>query len=83
MADRRTLHINKLEDFISWLIEDGWEIEEVRGDYEVLRARKSGRKHPLIVYTKLESKEKPHLSLMDRDIGVVMAYLRDRKEKKR
>lgn len=83
MADRCTLHVKKLEDFKQWLVEDGWEIVEPRGDYEVLRAKKPGRMNPLMVYTKLESKEKPHLSLMDRDIGVVRAYLRDRKEKKK
>lgn len=75
MANRHMLHINKLEDFKEWLVKDGWEIEEPKGNYEVLRARKAGRKNPLIVYTKTDTKE--HLSLMDRDGGVVGAFLRD------
>lgn len=79
MADRSRLHINKLEDFMKWLIKDGWKFEEPEGTWEVLRARKEGRQNPLIVYTKMNAKE--HLSVMDRDSGVIGAYLRDCKEK--
>ena len=75
MANRHTLHISKLEDFKKWLVKDGWEIEEPKGIYEVLRARKYGRQNPLIVYTKADVKE--HLSVMDRDSGVIGAFLRD------
>lgn len=80
MANRHTLHISKLEDFKKWLVKDGWEIEEPKGIYEVLRARKLGRKNPLIIYTKSDAKE--HLSLMDRDSSVVGAFLRDCKKPK-
>ena len=75
MANRNTLHISKLDAFREWLINDGWEIEEPKGIWEFLRARKSGRKHPLIVYAKYDVKE--HFSLLDRDVGVVRAFLRD------
>ena len=80
MADRHRLHISKLEDFKEWLIKDGWNIEEPKGTWEVLRVRKSGRKNPLIVYTKKDAKE--HFSVMDRDSGVLCAYLRDSKKTK-
>ena len=80
MADRSRLHINKLDDFKEWLIKDGWDIEEPKGTWEVLRARKSGRKNPLIVYTKIDAKE--HLSVMDRDSGVIGEFLRDSKKPK-
>lgn len=75
MANRHTLHISKLEDFKKWLVKDGWEIEEPKGNYEVLRARKYGRQNPLIVYAKADVKE--HLSVMDRDSGVIGAFLKD------
>ena len=78
MADRSRLHINKLDAFSEWLIKDGWKLEEPKGAYEVLRARKDGRKNPLIVYTKLEAKE--HLSVMDRDCDVLGAFLKSAKE---
>ena len=80
MANRHMLHISKLEDFKDWLVKDGWKIEEPKGIYEVLRARNAGRKNPLIVYTKADAKE--HLSIMDRDGGVVGAFLRDCKKTK-
>lgn len=80
MANRHTLHISKLEDFKKWLVKDGWDIEEPKGIYEVLRARKTGRRSPLIVYRKADVKE--HLSIMDRDVGVVRAFLRDCKKTK-
>lgn len=80
MADRSRLHISKLEDFKEWLEKDGWEIGEPKGTWEVLRARKSGRQNPLIVYTKMNAKE--HLSVMDRDSGVIGAFLRDSKKPK-
>lgn len=78
MANRHTLHISKLEDFKKWLVKDGWKIEEPKGVYEVLRARKQGRQNPLIVYTKADAKE--HLSIMDRDSGIVGAFLMDCKK---
>lgn len=78
MANRHTLHISKLEDFKKWLVKDGWKIEEPKGVYEVLRARKQGRENPLIIYTKADAKE--HLSIMDRDSGIVGAFLMDCKK---
>ena len=80
MADRSRLHISKLEDFKAWLLKDGLDIEEPKGTWEVLRARKPGRNNPLIVYTKMDAKE--HLSVMDRDSGVIGAFLRDSKKPK-
>lgn len=80
MANRSRLHISKLEDFKAWLLKDGWSIEEPKGTWEVLRARKSDRKNPLIVYTRMDAKE--HLSVMDRDSGVIGAFLRDSKKSK-
>lgn len=78
MANRNTLHISKLDAFKEWLVKDGWELEEPKGRYEVLRARMPGRKNPLLVYEKLDAKE--HLSLLDRDTGVIGAFLRDSKK---
>lgn len=78
MANRQTLHIKHLEEFKVWLIKDGWKIEEPKGFYEVLRARKEKRQFPLIVYKKDAAKQ--HLSLMERDMRVVRAFLKERKK---
>lgn len=75
MANRNTLAITNLDDLRDWLIDDGWEIQETKGDYEVLRATKAGRRHPLIIYKKIDAKI--HLSVLDRDMGVIRAYIRN------
>ena len=80
MANRHTLHISKLNSFKEWLVNDGWQLEEPKGIYEVLRARKAGKKNPLIIYKKSDAKE--HLSLLDRDCGVIGAFLRDYRKTK-
>lgn len=74
MADRSRLHISKLEDFKLWLEKEGWKIEQPKGIWEVLRARKEGRQFPLIVFKKMNAKE--HLSVSEKDIGVLNAFLR-------
>lgn len=82
MANRSILAVSKLEDFKNWLIFKGWKIAETKDYFEVLRAVKEGRKNPLIVYKRLSTdngKELVHLSVLDRDIGVVNAYLRSRR----
>lgn len=77
MANRALLHRNKIEDFKGWLQADGWQIEEPKGIYEVVRARKGDRK-PLIVYTR-DNKGNEHITVQSRDEGVVRAYIRDRR----
>lgn len=77
MANRKLLHRNKIEDFKSWLQADGWQIEQTKGIYEIVRAKKGDRK-PLIVYTR-DSKGSEHITVQSRDEGVVRAYIRDRR----
>ncbi len=80
MANRHTLPVIYYEDFKAWLVTDGWQIQEPKGDYEVLRATKNGRKHPLLVYCRNATnggKELVHYTVLDRDMGVVMAFLKD------
>ena len=75
MANRHTLHSNKLYAFSKWLIKTGWTIEEPKGIWEVLRAKKAGRQNPLIVYQKIN---KEHLSVLDRDIDVIKRFLQEK-----
>lgn len=72
MANRHTLHKSKLTTFRDWLISDGWKIEDTKGFYEVLRAKKG--KRVLIVYERFDMKE--HYSLADRDCPIVRQFLR-------
>lgn len=81
MANRSLLHRSKVEDFKSWLQEDGWQIEQTKGIYEIVRATKGTRK-PLIVYTR-DNKGKEHITVQERDVPVVRAYIRDRRREGR
>lgn len=79
MACRYILHFSHLEEFEDYLVDRGWHIEPTKGIYEVLRARKTGRQFPLIIYKKASAKE--HLTYMDRDHDVVIDFLRSRRER--
>lgn len=75
MANRNTLSVNQMEKFKAYLVADGWELQEPKGDYEVLRATKEGRKHPLIVYFR-HSNSLVHYTVLDRDMPIVRAFLK-------
>lgn len=79
MANRHTLSVNILDKFKEWLVADGWQIQETKGYYEVLRATKESRKHPLIVYFKHNNNSGgnlAHYTVSDRDMGVVREFLK-------
>lgn len=80
MANRSTLAVSKLDDFKEWLKTDGWDIQETKGFWEVLRATKKGRKRPIIIYKRIDTNsgtELVHYTVEDRDMGVVRAFLKD------
>ena len=81
MANRHLLAINKLEDFRNWLLKNGWQIEETKGKYEVLRARKSTEKLPLIVYKK-DKDGLIHLSVSDWNTKYVADFINSKKDNK-
>lgn len=84
MANRNTLSANHIDDFKAWLVADGFTLHDPTGFYEVIRATKPGRKHVFFVYRRsyLEGgKARDHFTVADRDMGVVRAFLRDRRNK--
>lgn len=81
MANRHLLAVNKLEEFKNWLIENNWKIEKTKGNYEVLRARKSTEKLPLIVYKK-DKDGLVHLSVSDWNTKYVYEFINDNKSNK-
>lgn len=85
MANRNTLSENHIEDFKVWLIADGYTLHEPKGFYEVIRATKPNRKYPFIAFRKIQAGGgdwNKHLSVADRDMGVVRAFLRDQRQQK-
>lgn len=82
MADRHTLAVSQLDDFKKWLEIDGWVIQKPKGFWEVLRAIKADRKSPLILYRRTATNKGfslVHYTVKDRDMGVVCAFLKDKK----
>lgn len=72
MAERGILHQSKLRNLSIWLTDDGWKLEQPKGQYEVLRATKE--KRTFLVYAKADAKE--HYTIPDNCISVFMAYLK-------
>lgn len=86
MANRHTLALTSLDDFKTFLLSRGFTINAPKGDYEVLRASKEGRKHPVILYRRLTNRngsELVHLTVMDRDSYVVRDYIRNKANKEK
>jgi len=78
MASRNILHRNKLESFKEYLISKGWVMQDTKGIYEVLRAvNPKVMKRPLIIYS---GRSKEHLSVDDRDFGIVRDYINHRED---
>lgn len=80
MAQRCLLHRTKLKQFEEWLVEHEWKIEETKGFYEVLRARKSGRLKPLIIYMRLDTTE--HYTVTDDGVQVVRNFIKETRRTK-
>ena len=79
MANRHTLHINAIDDFKQWLVSDGWELQTLKGDYEVIRAKKG--KRTFIAFKRLKDNLQ-HLSTTDKDARVVYAYIKAKRGRK-
>lgn len=79
MKNRTTVRHGMLPDLKRYLEQNGWKIEEPKGNYEVLRARKSGYPRPLIVYDR--SSGGCGYSIDERDAKVYKAWKLDRKKR--
>lgn len=73
MAERCLLHKNKLELLKWWLSSRGYEIQNTKGIYEVLRAKK--RKETIIIFEKDRAKE--HLTVQQKDHKLIRQFIRE------
>ena len=73
MAVRELLHKSKLARFSGWLTDQGWTIQEPKGEYEVLRATKP-KQDTLIIWSRMEAKE--HLSVPDKWVPTVRKFIK-------
>lgn len=77
VAERCLLHKNKLELFKGWLSLKGYEIQDTKGDYEVLRAKKNN--DTVIIFRKFNAKE--HLTVQQKDRKLIQQFIWERKDK--
>lgn len=75
MAERCLLHKNKLEALKTWLVSKGYEIMQIKGDFEVIRAKKD--RDTVIIYKRLDAKE--HLTVQQKDYSLVRQFIRETK----
>lgn len=73
MAERCLLHKNKLELLKWWLSSRGYEIQNTKGIYEVLRAKKG--KNTIIIFEKDRAKE--HLTVQQKDDKLIRQFIRE------
>lgn len=71
MAQRCLLHISKLDNFKDFLTLNKYEIQDCKGLYEVLRAKKD--KDTIIIFKKDRAEE--HLSVQNKDIKLVKKFI--------
>lgn len=76
MAERCLLHKNKLDLFKWWLSSKGYEIQQPKGTYEVLRAKKD--KNTIIIFQKDKAKE--HLTVQQKDYSLIRQFIKESKE---
>lgn len=70
---RCLLHKNKLELFANWLKDNGYNVVETKGIYEVLRATKD--KETVIIFTRDNAKE--HYTVQGKDYALVKQFIRE------
>lgn len=76
MADRATLHRNKLVAFAEWAEGQGYEREKTHGEHEVLRLRKlqSPSVPPLLFFVRIGG---DHVTIPDKAHGLVRRFIRE------
>lgn len=79
MKNRTTLKHGMLIDFRDFLERCGWNFEKTKGQYEVLRASKKGRKRLLLVHNRTTGG--CGYSIDERDMKIYKEWEKDRRER--
>jgi len=77
MRHRGLLHPNRVPAFVEWANAHGYDQEEAKGDYEVLRlrARDRGRRAPPMSF--YQRTRTDHLTAFDAGLQLVRRFLRE------
>lgn len=72
---RCLLSLSKIDNFAAWAATHGWQREETKGAFEVLRLRKDGKL--AVYYKRLDAKE--HATVFGVGARLVRDWLRERR----
>ena len=78
MKNRRALKHGMLPDFKEYLERTGWKLEEPKGKYEVLRARKEDYPRPILVH---DRERGCGYSVDERELDIYKQYSKDRERR--
>ena len=79
MKNRITVRHGMLGDLKEYLIRSGWKLEPPVGQYEVLRARRSGYPRPLLIYDRTSGG--CGYSIDERDMKVYQGWRKNRRKR--
>ena len=79
MKNRMTVRHGMLGDLKEYLAKSGWKLEEPKGEYEVLRARREGYPRPLLIHNRTSGG--CGYSIDERDMKVYKGWKRNRRKR--
>lgn len=79
LKNRITVRHGMLRDLKAYLMQSGWILEQLVGQYEVLRARRKGYPRPLIIYDRTSGG--CGYSIDERDMKVYQGWQRSRRRR--
>lgn len=74
MRDRSLLHYSKLGIFLTWVKSEGYEIHEIKGEYEVFRIKQN---KDLIIGYKRDKTD--HITVYGKGLTLIKKFLRSSK----
>lgn len=79
MKNRTTVRHGMLGDLKEYLTKSGWKLESPVGEYEVLRARRSGYPRPLLIHDRTSGG--CGYSIDERDMKVYRGWKKNRRKR--
>lgn len=79
MANKYALALSDVQEFKSWLMQNGWCIEKIKGENEIVRMTSDKHEKPLVIYK--QTKESIFASVPDMWYDVINAFYTERKAK--
>lgn len=79
MANKYALMLSDVQEFKSWLMQNGWDIEKIKSENEIVRMISDKHEKPLVIYK--QTKESIFASVPDMWYDVVNAFYNEKKAK--